>query len=196
MSDVFTAFPEKTTRDPLTYKHYLAFPNDGIKKEIIEGDLCMSPAPSLKHQTILKRLAHLLDDYVHQKQLCEIFIAPCDVILSDINVVQPDIVFISRENYSILNELNVQGAPDVVFEISSPSSRETDLIFKKRIYERFGVKEYWIVDPEAEAIEIFQNKENQFQLLAKAVPQQPLVSQLIEGLELDLAAIFSGQATA
>jgi len=182
----------KTFSDPLTYEDYLTFPdNDGIRKEIIEGELFMSPAPSIIHQRILRKLSFIINEYVNKNDLGEIFFAPCDIIFSNINIVQPDLIFISKENYQILTDLNIQGAPDLLVEILSPSTKENDRIFKKHIYEKFGVKEYWIVDPESETVEIWEMKNTKFQLAVKASKNQLIKSQLLEGLQINLSEIFN-----
>jgi len=191
MSATMTSTPPKTKRPLLTYDDYLTFPdNDGIRKEIIEGELFMSPAPSIKHQFILRNLFRILDKFIVENNLGEVFFALCDVILSDINVMQPDILFISRQNYEIITALNIQGSPDLLVEILSPSTIETDRIYKKLVYEKFGVKEYWIVDPEQETIEGWTLKQGRFQLFQKAQKTEIFLSKLIHGLELDLAMIF------
>ena len=192
MSEAITLAPAKTSRALLTYEDYLTFPDsDGIKKEIIEGELFMSPAPAIKHQLILKKISRIFDDFVIKKDLGIVLFAPCDVIFSDINIMQPDILFISKDNYRILTELNIKGAPDLLVEILSPSSIDTDRIYKKRIYERFGVKEYWIVDPDTETIEIWVLKNKMFQLTSKATKEQIITSQLLEGLQIDILVIFN-----
>jgi Uma2 family endonuclease len=191
MSETITSAQPRTKRPLLTYDDYLTFPdNDGIRKEIIEGELFMSPAPSIKHQSILRNLFRILDKFIVEKNLGEAFFAPCDVILSDINVIQPDILFISRQNYEIITALNIQGTPDLLIEIISPSTIENDRIFKKLVYEKFGVKEYWLVDPEQETIEGWTLKQGRFQLFQKAHKNEVFASKLIQGLELDLAPIF------
>ena len=182
----------KTFSDPLTYEDYLTFPdNDGIRKEIIEGELFMSPAPSIKHQIVSRQLFVSFFNYVKKNNLGEVFYAPCDIVFSDINIVQPDLIFISKENYQILTDLNIQGAPDLLIEILSPSTKENDRIFKKHIYERFGVKEYWIVDPESETVEIRELKNKKFQLAVKADKNQLIKSQLLKGLQINLSEIFN-----
>jgi len=99
MSETLTLTRPKTKRDLLTYDDYVTFPdNDGIRKEIIEGELFMSPAPSIKHQSILRNLFRILDKFIMENKSGEVFFAPCDVIFSNINVMQPDILYISNEN--------------------------------------------------------------------------------------------------
>lgn len=191
MSETMTSTQPRTKRQLLTYDDYLTFPdNDGIRKEIIEGELFMSPAPSMKHQSISKKIFRLLDDYITKNNLGDVWYAPCDVIFSNINIMQPDILFISNENHEILTALNIKGAPDLIIEILSPSTIENDRIIKKQVYEKFGVKEYWIVDPEQETIEGWTLKQGRFQLFQKAQKTDIFRSKLIQGLELDLAPIF------
>ncbi len=132
MSEIIVSTPPKTSLGLLTYEDYLTFPDgDCIKKEIIEGELFMSPAPALKHQIISKEIFLILNDFVRKNHLGEVFYAPCDVVLSNINVMQPDILFISNNNFQILTELNIKGAPDLIVEIISQSTRDTDRIYKK-----------------------------------------------------------------
>jgi len=186
-----TAPSIESSKDLLTYEDYKTFPdNDGIRKEIIEGELFMTPAPSIKHQTILRELSFLLYQYTKKNKLGEIFFAPCDIVFSDINIVQPDLIFISKENHQILTELNIQGAPDLLIEILSPSTKENDRIFKKQIYEKFGVKEYWIIDPTQEAVEIWALKNNKFSLFSKIEKTQEIKSKLLPGLVINLDSIF------
>ncbi len=191
MSETVTSTSAEHTRDLITYEDYLTFPdNDGIRKEIIEGELYMTPAPSTTHQLILKRIFRILDDYVLQNGLGEVLFAPCDVIFSSINVMQPDILFVSNENLKILTEKNIQGAPDLLIEILSPNTTDNDRIFKKMVYEKFGVKEYWIVSPDEQAIEIWVLKDKNFRLGSKQKMDQAIKSQILEGFEIILSLIF------
>ncbi len=191
MSETLTLLPRKAKRDLLTYDDYRTFPdNDGIRKEIIEGELFMSPAPSMKHQSISKRLFRILDDYITKNKLGEVWYAPCDVIFSNINVMQPDILFISNENSKILTALNIKGAPDLIVEIISPSTVENDRIYKKLVYEKFGVKEYWVVDPDEERIEVWALEDGRFELFHQAGKGQKVKSKLLNDLELDLSQVF------
>jgi len=191
MNKIITFSHPETTSDLLTYDDYKTFPdNDGIRKEIIEGDLFMTPAPSTKHQSILRELSFLFYDFVKKNKLGEILFAPCDVVLSRINIVQPDLIFISKKNLQILTDLNVQGAPDLVVEIISPSSKDADQIYKKRIYEKFGIKEYWIVDPDEETVEIWTLKNKKYHLATKAKKPQIIKSRLLPEMKIDLSKIY------
>ena len=193
MSVIVNALPaSKTVSDLLTYEDYKTFPdNDGIRKEIIEGELFMSPAPSIKHQLVSQELFVLFYNYVKKNKSGRTFYAPCDIIFSDINVVQPDLIYLSKEKYQILTDSNIQGAPDLIIEILSPSNKENDRIFKKHMYEKFGVKEYWVVDPENEKLEIWELKNNKYQLAIKAGNNQVVESPSLKGLRVNLSAVFN-----
>ena len=191
MSEILTLPKSNTKRDFLTYENYVTFPDqDGIKKEIIEGELYMTPAPATKHQIVSRNLFRFIDDYVVKHDLGEVLFAPCDVILSNFNIIQPDILFIAKENYTILKDQNIQGAPDLIIEILSPASIETDRIQKKLIYEKFGVKEYWIVDPQNRSIEVWILKDKKYQLYFQTKKDQYHRSQLFRDLKIDLVSIF------
>ena len=151
----------------------------------------MSGTPPTKHQSVAGNLLILLCNFLENNKLGELLIGPIDIIFSNINIVQPDLIFISKENNKILTDLNIQGAPDLIIEILSYTTIENDRIFKKQIYENFGVKEYWIVDPENDKIEIWELKNKKFQLTIKADKNQVVETQLLKGLQIDLSKIFS-----
>ena len=189
---VLTTSLPATSIDLLTYDDYKTFPdNDGIRKEIIEGELYMTPAPSLKHQTILGKLHIVIHNFVDNKNLGKIFLAPCDVVFSNINVMQPDLIFIAKKSYLILTDLNIQGAPDLLIEILSPSTKENDQIYKKQVYEKFGVKEYWIIDPVGESVEIWSLINKKYNLVEHANKEQTITSHLLKELKIELTQVFS-----
>lgn len=141
-----------------TYQDYL-LTSDDKRYELIEGELLMAPAPDTKHQSISGRLFTRLDRIISRGRLGYLFSAPCDVVLSDEDVVQPDIFFISSERRGIIGEKNIQGPPDLVIEILSSKTLERDRIIKRKLYAKFGVMEYWIVDPKGETVEVCRLKE-------------------------------------
>src|SRR4051812_27870361 len=123
------ATPVKRTM--LTYDDYLRLPDDGQRYEIIEGELYVSPAPSIKHQWTATQLTIVVGSHVGANDLGHVYAAPCDVFFSRASIVQPDLLYISRDRLGILTEPNVQGAPDLVVEVISPSSTKTDLETKR-----------------------------------------------------------------
>ena len=138
----------------LTYADYAKIPADGNRHEILEGEEFMTPAPGTGHQRISAGLHSLLHVHVRDNGLGVVFAAPTDVVLGDENVVQPDILFVSTSRLAIVTEANIQGAPDLVIEILSPSTASIDRGLKRDLYERAGVREYWIVDREARLVEV------------------------------------------
>lgn len=140
----------------LSYEDYLRFPEDGHRHELIGGQHCVTPAPGTRHQRISGRLFGLLYVFLRQEPLGELLSAPYDVVLSSEDVVQPDLLFVSTARASILGDRLAQGAPDLLIEIVSESSRRTDEVYKRNLYERTGVAEYWVLDPEIETVKIYR----------------------------------------
>ena len=176
----------------LTYEDYLQFPDDGKRHEIIEGDHYMTPAPRTKHQRISRRLLVALSGFAASRRLGEVFAAPFDVVLSDENVVQPDLLFVSAARADIVTEDNVQGAPDLIVEILSESSRKKDEVTKRKLYERFGVQEYWIVDPELEIVKIFKLTQQGYGRASELSKEtnDVLTTELLPGFDCAVNEIF------
>src|SRR5206468_7159327 len=121
----------------------------------IDGELIVTPAPSTRHQDILMRLAGELYQYAKEHS-GKVFPAPTDVFFSDTDVVEPDVLFVSPENLARVEEKFVRSAPDVVVEVSSPSTRRLELHRKRELYERYAVPEYWYVDLESDRVEVYR----------------------------------------
>jgi Uma2 family endonuclease len=135
----------------LTYEDYVLFPDDLLRHEIIEGEHVTNPAPGTRHQAVSRYLQFALFEQIELPGHGFVMNAPLDVQLGPHNIVQPDIVIVLKAN-AIVTPAKVDGVPDVVIEILSPSTRKIDWNRKKVMYERAGVKEYWIVDPDAETL--------------------------------------------
>lgn len=146
----------------LTYDDYLTLPNDGKRYEIIEGELTMSPAPEPDHQDVIGNIYSALRNFVRAHSLGKVYVSPIDVVLSMTDIVQPDIVFIAAERLAFVKKKNIVAAPDIVIEVLSPSTEINDRTRKKVLYEKFGVKEYWIADMDAMAVEIYSLQGSQF----------------------------------
>ena len=140
----------------LTYEDYAGFPDDGRRHEVLDGHHVMSPAPRTAHQRLVLDLAFELHAHVRRHRLGEVYVAPFDVLLSATDIVQPDVCFVAAARRRIVTELNCEGAPDLVVEVLSPSTRRRDLVDKRTLYERTGVAEYWAVDPEADVVDVFR----------------------------------------
>ena len=175
----------------LTYEDYCAAPADK-RFELLDGELIMVPAPNLKHESVRSRLGRELINFIVEHKLGELFYAPCDVLLSDNDIVQPDLLFVSRERKHLLSGgQNVQGAPDLAVEILSPSTAEKDRGKKRVLYGQHGVTEYWLVDPIAETVTIHRQRGGVLAATHTFGRGQTLRSPLFAGLELDLDDIFS-----
>lgn len=136
-----------------TYEHYVHFPSDGMRHEIVDGDHFMNPAPNLYHQTISRRIQFQLYAQIELKKLGWVFDAPVDVKLTEFDVVQPDLVVVLQDRAEILTDTKIDGAPNLVIEILSKSTASYDRSLKLQLYQRTGVPEYWIVDPDTCTIE-------------------------------------------
>jgi len=178
-----------TVQKKLTYSDYAAV-DDGYRYELINGELIMVPGPSSFHQRINKKLLLILDEFIESNSLGELFIPPMDVVLDDNNTFQPDIFIILHENISKIKENAIYGAPDFVVEIISPSSVINDRHKKKELYEKFGVKEYWIVDIKNETVEVFQNNNFHFELFSYVYQKGKILSNLFPELDITIESIF------
>lgn len=174
----------------LTYDDYCRMPA-GLRYELVEGDMRMVPSPGTYHQEVSLRLKLELIAWVKTHDLGKVYDAPLDVVLSEHNVVQPDILYVSRDRLGIIKQANIWGAPDLVIEILSPSTSEWDRMTKRRAYAKFGVQEMWIVDPEGKSIEVAARQGNDLVTLQVYSRRATLVSPLLPGFTLELDVLFS-----
>lgn len=170
------------------YQDYLQLPEDK-RYEIIDGDLFMVPSPNESHQRILANIFHLLSHYVRQNKLGSVYFAPFDVLFSEEDIVQPDLIFVSHENKRIITRDNIKGAPDLIIEVFSPSTFKRDIGIKKKLYARHGVREYWIVDPEQETVDVFLLKGKEFDGRQYRLPDS-ISSSVIHDLRIGAKEIF------
>lgn len=178
----------------LTYDDFLLFPDDGKRHELIDGEHYVTPAPNARHQVILGNLYFLIRAWLEDHPVGQAFLSPFDVVFSSFDVVEPDLLFISRgRTAEIVGIKNVTGAPDIVVEIGSPSTRRRDETIKRRLYERSGVAEYWIVDPDLEVVRVYRNREGQFErpVELRTDAGDALASPHLDGLEIPLRRIFA-----
>ncbi len=175
-----------------TYEDFLLFSEDGKRHELIDGDHFVTPAPSTRHQRISLRLATAIEVFLKDHPLGELFVAPCDVVLSDVDVVEPDLLFVASSRQAIISERNIQGPPDLVVEILSDSTRKTDEMIKRKLYERFGVREYWIIDPDLDTIKIHRKGQDGYTrpgTLTREHDHQ-VTTPLLPGFHVALAELF------
>ena len=173
-----------------TYDEMCAeFPETNSPTELWDGEIVMGAAPTPKHQATVFELAKALDQFVRKHELGKVFVSPIDVVLTQRRVVQPDILFISNANQSIIQDA-IRGVPDLVVEIISTGSWRRDTIDKRALYEQFGVQEYWIVDPDAGAIEVLTLKRNAYQVLGRFTKSQIVHSELLKGFKIRVNEIL------
>ena len=180
-----------TKARPITRHEYAMIPVGAPNYQLIEGDLVMAPSPSSFHQDILLNLATIFRGYLREHPLGKIYVAPLDTYLSDINVYQPDLLFVRKENLSIVEEHGVEGAPDLAIEILSKSSAKYDMGPKRSVYDRTGVEELWIIDPAKRTLAIYRLAEQPDTPLATYKSKQKFTSTLLPGLTIDLAEVFA-----
>jgi Uma2 family endonuclease len=141
--------------DQLTYADLQAFPEDNLRRELIDGGLIVTAAPLTRHQRVVTNLTAMLWLYAKEHG-GEVFPAPTDVFFSDTNVVEPDVLFVRAENIERIEKSFIRSAPDLVVEVSSPSTRRLELVRKRELYERFEVPEYWYIDTEVDQVQMFR----------------------------------------
>ncbi len=180
----------RQTRVRYNYNDYLLLPEDK-RHEILDGEIYVVPAPKTKHQRVSRDLVYALLRHVREHDLGEILPAPFDVVLSDENVVQPDIIFVRKERAHLIDEANLKGPPDLAVEILSPATRSKDAELKRKIYSGFGIREYWLVDPDAETVEILLWSETGYIAGGTRTKSDTLTSPLLPDLRLPLSEIFS-----
>ncbi|MDI7188600.1 Uma2 family endonuclease [Leptospira santarosai] len=163
---------------------------EGTLAQLLEGEIFMVPAPVPEHQRVSGKLFTRLLQYVERKNLGEIFFSPIDVFLDEHNVVQPDLVYISEEKRSIIGEKRIEGAPDWIAEILSEGNAYHDLKTKKKLYEKHGVAEYWIVDPMERSVEVYRNGESGFKLITSSTSGK-IESSVLDGFSVEIDRIFT-----
>lgn len=177
---------------PATYEQYRLLPEDAPRYEILEGVGYLAPAPGGRHQKISLNILLQLVRHVNAGKLGEVFVAPFDVVLSEKDVVQPDILFLSEEHLGIMRNRGVFGPPDLVVEILSASNALRDLHQKLGLYQRYGVREYWIVDEENRTVDIWTSGDASLDTRRVAGAGGRIESKVLPGLEIPLAEVFAG----
>jgi len=178
----------------LTYDDFVLFPDDGKRHEIIDGEHYVTPSPNVRHQVLVRRLLYDLENYFRsQPQAGEVFSAPLDVLLSPYDVVEPDLFVVTGDQAGILTEKNVQGPPALVIEVLSKSTRKRDAQTKRRLFERSGVREYWLVAPELDTVQVFRpSPEGRLARVVELTAEDGdvLTTPLLPGCQIDLRELF------
>jgi Uma2 family endonuclease len=187
--------PSSPAHTRLTYEDLEYFPDDGKRREIIDGELYVTPSPNLRHQVLVGRLHVAIANYLAARPAPgRIYLSPLDVVLSPHDVVEPDLLFVSSDQLEVLTPKNVQGAPALVVEVLSRGTRKTDEQVKRRLFARVGVREYWLVDPELDLVKVSRRGDDaSFRRVAELTAEDgdTLTSPLLPGFSLPLADFFA-----
>ena len=183
--------PESRTK--LTYDDFVLFPDDGMRHELIDGEHYVTPSPNTKHQIVVGNLHLMIASWLQANRIGRVMLSPFDVVFTTFDVVEPDLLYLSNERAAqVLTAANVQGVPELVVEIGSPSTRKRDETIKRRLYERAGVSEYWVVDPDLDVVRIYRAGEAGFEKAVELSREagDVLSTSLLPGLDLPLVLIF------
>lgn len=179
-------------RVKLTYDDFLLFPDDGKRHELIDGEHYVTAAPYTAHQVIVGNLYFIIAAFLKQQPVGRVFLSPFDVVFSNFDVVEPDLLYISTARMEILTAKHVRGSPDLVIEVLSRGTRRTDEVIKRRLYDRAQVHEYWIVDLVRETLRVWRrdadglSRAGEYARAAGDVFTTPL----LDGLRIALEAVF------
>lgn len=173
-----------------TIDDYDQLPDDGPRYELIDGVLIEIPAPTILHQRLLKRFLRDVDQFVEDAESGEVFFAPCDVQLPRGTIVQPDMLFVSNTHREVVTEKRIVGAPDLVVEISSPSTMDRDLGDKRELYRKHGVAEYWFIDVEERTASVWTLRDGEYVVLRPDVDGL-IRSTVVTGFAVDIERVFA-----
>jgi Uma2 family endonuclease len=177
----------------LTYRDFVRFPDDGRRHELIDGKHYVTPSPTPRHQRLSLRLATTMANYLDLHPIGEVFMARLDCVMTFSDVVEPDVLMVASDQTGIISKKNVRGAPALVVEIVSPSTRRRDRRLKRDLYARAGVREYWMIDPDANTVTAFRRAaQGEFPIVAalQAAAGETLTTPLLPGFELKLPHYF------
>jgi Uma2 family endonuclease len=180
-----------TTIPKLTYDDYVNLPDDGKRYEILDGELAVTASPLIRHQRLSANLFLALERHVRECEGGTLLYAPVDVILDRSTIAVPDLVFVSKSRGSIVTERAIEGPPDLIVEILSPSTSRRDRGIKMKLYHRFGVANYWLIDPVRRRLEMRERGARGYKLAATYTGECEATARLFPGLKLDLAALWA-----
>ncbi len=174
----------------LNYHDYFLLPDDGKQYQLIEGELFMTPPPGFSHQISVTRLTRIIDQYLNKNPIGVVICAPYAVVLSDIHVVEPDLVYVSNERRNLIKERGIFGSPDLVVEVLSKGNKKMDRTRKFKLYAQFKVPRCWIVDPMEKTMEMYELVKGEYQLIAKKQGSEIVKPTLFFGLEFSLKELW------
>lgn len=174
---------------PWTYDDYVDFPDDGKRYEIVEGEIYVTPAANTRHQDIVGFVFVRFYQHVDSHGAGRVFVAPYDVVLDPTNVVEPDVLFVADHDAHRITRANLQGPPTVAVEVLSDPRH--DRVRKRALYAKFGVKEYWIVDPIGERVEAHRLEGDRYPTPTILEAGDILTTAVLPGLSIDVAALLT-----
>lgn len=182
----------------MTFEEYMNLPEDNRRCELLSGWVVREPSPGVPHQGIVVNLCGLLLEYTRRTGNGLVYVGPLDIVLSRDYVVQPDLIYVASDRKWIISAKNIQGPPDLAVEVVSPHSGRKDRILRLQLYARFGIHEYWIVDPTAQTLEVFalsepagDGGEPAYEAAGVFTPGNPVRSRVLPGFAPDMAEVFS-----
>ena len=182
-----------TTARRLTFEDLELIPeeHEGDRHELIDGELVVTPVPVTMHQIISMNIVRAVDRHVVAEGLGMVFHPPTGVRLTPDNLLIPDVIFVARDRLHVIGPNSIDAAPDLVVEILSPGTRQRDLTTKRNLYARFGVQEYWIVDPDARTVTVFTLNGDKYETVP-LTDDGKIQSRVLPGLSLSLTEVFMG----
>jgi Uma2 family endonuclease len=184
-----TRLPSKN--EPFTYQDYLRLPPSPYREEVLQGELVVSPSPSSWHQYVSMKLATRLENHIEAQALGSLFAGPIDVVLSETDVAVPDLVFVAAARQHVIRQRGIFGPPDLIVEILSPSRPRQDTDTKRRVYARYGVPHYWIVDPEQRRIWLFRLSEaGKYECMGEYGGDETFCAEPFPELEIPLEQVW------
>ena len=175
-----------------TYEDYARLPDNGFRYEVIRGELHMSPSPTPKHQNAVSRLSMRMYQFVEEHKLGELFVSPIDVIIENLATpVQPDLLFIRQDNLDIIKEKYIEGVPDLIVEVLSPSTARYDRQQKFNLYVEAGVTEYWLIDPVARLVDVYVLRGAAYAHLGQFGSEDTVHSEVLDGFTVAVQNIFT-----
>jgi Uma2 family endonuclease len=175
----------------LGWEEFLTLPEDGNRYEILDGDLVVTPPPAIRHQRVLGNLNECIRAHVRANDLGLVLFAPTAVRLHPNTIVEPDLLFVAKDRTHLLSELSVDGPPNLVVEILSPSTAKRDRTVKAHLYAKLGIDHYWIVDTRARSLEAFERDGEVYRSAAALAGDATFEPTLLPGLRIPLAALWS-----
>jgi Uma2 family endonuclease len=163
---------------------------EGYYYELLNGHIVRKQAPSPAHQKAVVKISKIIDTYTEERQLGDCYVSPIDVFFDDYNNTQPDILFIKKDRLFIVTQHGIEGHPDLIVEVLSPSTFRNDKTTKMELYCAFGVSEYWIVDPKNQAVEVYSLENNKYVMSSFAIESGVITSKVIEGFKIDIVSVF------